>query len=753
MAIVQISKIIHRSGANTDLPQLDTAEIGFASDTRQVFIGNDPLQYPPDTNSTTQTEILTEYSALSFAKLAGTANTSVNITGLHNGQLFVYESISGTWINAGGSKGGVINLGDSANVKVTGGVNGSVLQTDGTGNLTWTQAVSGVTIPGTPKGSNSQLQFNDAGDFGGSGNLTYNKVTNVLTLSGNLTAGNVNSNTHGSHNGIIGDVTPNLATFSGVVVNTNANIVETLTAGNVNINNQLTVASTSILGDDATIKGQLYINWLNSSTGLPQVGPGLLPSVANIYDIGSNASQFRKLYVNSANISTSLNANQIISNSMIVTGNAIINGHLTVHGNTTIVNATSISISDLNIKVANGATSASSVDGAGLIVDGANANLTYVYAGDNWNFNKSLDVTGNITVVNLLTSGNITSVNADLGNTAIANYFIGSGNNLSNIQSANITGVVANSTHSIIADTANLIVGSNVSGYVANATHATIANVANVAYSITGSNVTSQVANALVASTVYTNAQPNITSVGTLTSLAVTGNTTTDNLTGANLVSANYFTGTLTTNSQPNITSVGTLTSLIVNANISGGNANLGNAVTANYFSGTLDLLSNSQPNITSVGTLTNLTTANATLGNLATANYFSGTFDELSNSQPNITSVGTLTNLTTANANLGNLATANYFSGTFDELSNSQPNITTLGTLVNVDITSNAFVSNRPIATFANSAPTTSVGDGGDVPGLVYATGDFLYICYGTYDGVTDIWSKTATVGNTWIG
>jgi hypothetical protein len=87
---------------------------------------------------------------------------------------------------------------------------------------------------------------------------------------------------------------------------------------------------------------------------------------------------------------------------------------------------------------------------------------------------------------------------------------------------------------------------------------------------------------ATTAGTVTTAAQPNITSVGTLTSLAVTGNVTAGNLiagggsggniTGANLVSANFFTGTLTTAAQPNITSVGTLTSLTVSGNISGAN-------------------------------------------------------------------------------------------------------------------------------------------------------------------------------------
>jgi len=69
---------------------------------------------------------------------------------------------------------------------------------------------------------------------------------------------------------------------------------------------------------------------------------------------------------------------------------------------------------------------------------------------------------------------------------------------------------------------------------------------------------------------------------------------------------------------QPNITSVGTLTSLAVTGNITAGNANLGNLAIANVFSGTLNgsavsantantVVANAQPNITSVGTLTSL--------------------------------------------------------------------------------------------------------------------------------------------------
>ena len=89
--------------------------------------------------------------------------------------------------------------------------------------------------------------------------------------------------------------------------------------------------------------------------------------------------------------------------------------------------------------------------------------------------------------------------------------------------------------------------------------------------------------------TTTSNSQPNITSVGTLTSLAVTGNVTAGNVyANSGAVVATTVTGTLTTAAQPNITSVGTLTSLTVT-----GNSNLGNVATANIFSGDGGLLTN----------------------------------------------------------------------------------------------------------------------------------------------------------------
>jgi hypothetical protein len=90
--------------------------------------------------------------------------------------------------------------------------------------------------------------------------------------------------------------------------------------------------------------------------------------------------------------------------------------------------------------------------------------------------------------------------------------------------------------------------------------------------SITGANVTGQVGNALVAGTVYTAAQPNITSVGTLTTLSVTGNTTisgTFNVSSSNLSAPAWTTSGIAIKQSPttftDTTSTGTVATVYVN--------------------------------------------------------------------------------------------------------------------------------------------------------------------------------------------
>ena len=117
------------------------------------------------------------------------------------------------------------------------------------------------------------------------------------------------------------------------------------------------------------------------------------------------------------------------------------------------------------------------------------------------------------------------------------------------------------------------------------------------AVAIPGNLTAGNVSGTLVTGTLTTVAQPNITSVGTLTSLTVTGNTTSGNLNSVGNVTASRLVsnvatgtapltvtsttqvanlnvatagvaGTVTTAAQPNITSVGTLTSLAISSNV-----------------------------------------------------------------------------------------------------------------------------------------------------------------------------------------
>jgi len=80
------------------------------------------------------------------------------------------------------------------------------------------------------------------------------------------------------------------------------------------------------------------------------------------------------------------------------TGTVIIKGNLQVDGATTTINSTTLTVDDLNLTLASGAANGTAANGAGITIDGASATLTYASVGDNWAFNKNLDVTGNIVV-------------------------------------------------------------------------------------------------------------------------------------------------------------------------------------------------------------------------------------------------------------------------------------------------------------------------------------------------------------------
>ena len=219
--------------------------------------------------------------------------------------------------------------------------------------------------------------------------------------------------------------------------------------------------------------------------------------------------------------------------------------------------------------------------------------------------------------------------------------------------------------------------------------------------------------------TLQTASQPNVTSLGTLTSLTVSGATTltagtasgttstgtlvvTGGIGVSGQVTASTLAGTLQTSSQPNITSVGALTALTVSgattltADVAStttatgtlivtGGIGVSGQVTATSLSGTLQTAS--QPNVTSLGTLTSLTVSGAT----------SLTADTASTT----TATGTL--IVTGGIGVSGQVTASTLAGTIQ--TSSQPNITSLGTLTSLT------VSGATSLTAGTASTTTSTG------------------------------------------
>ena len=283
-----------------------------------------------------------------------------------------------------------------------------------------------------------------------------------------------------------------------------------------------------------------------------------------------------------------------------------------------------------------GGRAISSVGGSGTSAAGG-SNTTIQFNDNNvlqgnagFTFNKitgAMAIPGNVTAGNVsgtLVTGtlttvaqpNVTSVGTLTSLTVTANTTSG------NLHTAGII-TASRLVSNVAIGTAPLTVTSTTQVANLNVATAGLATFATTANAVAGANVSGQVSNALVAGTVYTNAQPNITSVGTLTSLTVTGNAAAGNLTTAGQLVSSIATGTaplvvtstttvanlnvavsttagtVTTAAQPNITSVGTLTVLTVSGQITNGNITTGANSTAGIITGNWSLSAGSKLNAT----------------------------------------------------------------------------------------------------------------------------------------------------------
>jgi len=434
MAIIQISKIQQRSGNLVDLPQLDDAQFGWASDEKKLFIG----KTLPNENI----EVLTSYSNIEFSQLVGSEG-NLNITAAANGEVLAYDGIN--WVNKGAAAGGLINLGTVGNVKIGGGATGYVLETDGTGNLAWTPKATIIAyISNVTKASPAVVTTVVPNFLSDNAKVTVTDVGGMTQLNGNSYYINVLTSS-----------TFSLYADAGLTVPIDSTGYGTYTSGGRVVCTPGASGGSSAGGANTTVQ----FNNNNLLDGDPDF----------TYDYNTNLLSL----TGNANVGN-LNATSLVTASRLVSNIATGTAPFTVTSTTQVAN--------LNVATAGLATYATTANS----VAGANVSGAVAYA----------------TTANSVAASNVSGA---VAYATTANSVAGS----------NVSGAVGLATY---ATTANSVAGANVSGTVANATYATSAGSAGTA------------------GTVTTNAQPNITSTGTLTSVSVTGNATT-----GGIITDNYY--------------------------------------------------------------------------------------------------------------------------------------------------------------------------------------------------------------------
>lgn len=469
-------------------------------------------------------------------------NASISVDG--NGFIVLTNEVGGSF-TVEGTQAAATNEIENGNSRVTVAANGNVsftvsgtsnvlVVTTAGANLTGNLTTGGVKTDnlyyangtawdfgGNPGGSNTQLQFNNNGDFGASANLAFDTSTNNLNLNANLVVSN-------------GTIT------------SSGNISAPYFLGNVQGN----------------ISGNIVV-------------PG--NNTAVIFNDSGNAGASDAFTFNKS-------SNLVTANSLSVTNDATISGNLSVNGNLIYVNVTELSIKDPIINLQTGANGAAPTSNSGKDVGSAlnyydtqarvafmgwdTSNAEFAFGSQTTiasevvtfdtlgnvraqTFKGNVEATtisgslttasqANITTVGTLGSlsvtGNVTPGNVSGANTVAGNYLVSNSGCVS-IGGAFVaynSGTGAAGIFSSGATDINL-------GLAANVTIGSIAGTSNVRGHLTvggDTTVTGNVSANLLTGTIATASQPNITSVGTLTNLSVTGNAI-SNVANANTVQTN----------------------------------------------------------------------------------------------------------------------------------------------------------------------------------------------------------------------
>jgi hypothetical protein len=455
-----------------------------------------------------------------------------------SGQIIAIGNISGNNLSAGGNVIG-------GNIRTSGIVSA-------TGNMYAANFVGNVTGNITVPGATTQILFNDGGLANSNAGLTFNKTTQVLSVTGNIQSGNLRTaglisatgNIAGQYfvgngsllTGIIASAGAAITNgSSNVTVAANGNVTVTVT-GNYNV---ATVATTGLyVAGEVSATGNVTGNYI--------IGNGaLLTGLAATY---GNANVANYLPTYSGNLPS---LTGLVSTTGNISGDYIL-------GNGALLTGVITSVANIN----NGTSNVTVVSSGGNITVGVGGTGNVaVFATTGEYITGELSASGNVTGSNVLTTGQVSAAGNITGN-----YFIGNGSQL--------TGVAASSVN------ADALIGNTLSSNVLYSSLTTVGNLANL--SVVGNTTTGNLLTGGVVSATGNITGSNITTTGLITA---SGNISGNNIFATTLISVagNAIAGNINTNAIRPVSGELTISTATGNLNLQpAGNIVLSNTVINN---------------------------------------------------------------------------------------------------------------------------------------------------------------------------
>ena len=287
---------------------------------------------------------------------------------------------------------------------------------------------------GTPGGSNTYVQFNDAGAFGGNGQFTYDKVTNTLTAG--IIAGNSNG------------------------LGTNFKVGDDVWIGDVN-----TADTMSIRGQQNAANGWIVFGNVDTTSKLGRAGSGPLSytgafsATANITGgnlltgglISATSTVTGTSFIGAVASSTTVSATGNITGGNILTG-GLISAASTITGTSHLGSVVSVTA---NVAGGN-ITTGGNVVATGNVSGGNVAATTNIYSF------STMQAVGNITGGNILTGGLISAASTITGTSHLGSV-------------VSVSGTITGSSHlGSVVSVSGTITGASLAGTITTASQTNI---------------------------------------------------------------------------------------------------------------------------------------------------------------------------------------------------------------------------------------------------------------------------------------